>query len=55
MELVKYRDAGMANCTYFWINDSKHHVSPFFDSQRDAEIWLEEYVKTLPEKELTPK
>jgi hypothetical protein len=44
MKLVECRNAGMANCTYFWVDDKKHQHGPFFDSQRDAEIWLEKQV-----------
>jgi agmatine/peptidylarginine deiminase len=40
MELIKYRDAGMATYTYFWTID-KRVVSPYFDSENDAQEWLQ--------------
>lgn len=42
MKLVKYRDAGMHTYTYFYVNEDNRTVSPFFDSDRDAEAWLKE-------------
>jgi hypothetical protein len=41
MTLVKYRDAGMNSYTYFYKNKDNHTISPFFDSEREAEEWLE--------------
>jgi hypothetical protein len=41
MELVKYRDAGMHSYTYFYKNKDNHTISPFFDSEKEAEEWLE--------------
>ena len=40
MELVRYRDAGMAAYTWFYINENKHMVSPFFDTEQDAKVWF---------------
>ena len=40
MELIKYRDVGMATYTYFWKNKDNHTVSPFFDSESDAMGWF---------------
>ena len=42
MELIKYRDAGMASYTWFWVNEKGHIVSPFFDSEQEANSWLEQ-------------
>ena len=42
IELVKYRDAGMASYTYFWKNENNNTVSPFFDSEAEAMVWAEE-------------
>lgn len=39
MELIKYRDAGMTTYTYFWTID-KRVVSPYFNSENDAQEWL---------------
>lgn len=41
LELVKYRDAGMASYTYFWV-DGTRTVSPYFDSEQKAHEWLEQ-------------
>jgi hypothetical protein len=42
MKLVEYRDAGMNTYTYFYSSDkgTKHILSPFFNSQKEAEEWL---------------
>jgi hypothetical protein len=40
LELVKYRDAGMSTYTYFWVIGTKC-ISPYFDSEADARVWLE--------------
>jgi hypothetical protein len=40
MTLVKYRDAGMSTYTYFYKNEQNHTISPFFDSEKEAEEWL---------------
>jgi len=40
MTLIKYRDAGMATYTWFWVDsETKHQVSPYFDSEKDANKW----------------
>ena len=41
MTLVKYRDAGMNTYTWFWIDDNKRIVSPYFDSEGEAKTWHE--------------
>ena len=38
--LVKYRDSGMNTYTYFWKNEEERVVSPFFDSEKDANEWI---------------
>lgn len=40
MELVKYRDWGMPTYTYFWINREQIVISPYFDSEFEANQWL---------------
>ena len=41
MKLVEYRDAGMHTYTYFYIGeDRKSLLSPYFNSQKEAEEWL---------------
>ena len=42
IELIKYRDAGMATYTYFWKDENQHTVSPFFDSEAEAMAWSKE-------------
>jgi len=39
-ELIRYRDAGMPTYTYFWTIDKKV-ISPYFDSEKEAEDWME--------------
>jgi hypothetical protein len=41
MVLVRYRDAGMATYTWFYVNENKHMVSPFFDTELEARTWFE--------------
>lgn len=38
--LVKYRDAGMPTYTYFWITEKKTVYGPYFDSEAEANEWL---------------
>ena len=45
MTLVKYRDAGMSTYTYFYKNDKNHTISPFFNSEKEAEDWLKQQVE----------
>ena len=42
MKLVQYRDAGMHTYTYFYINEKNVTVSPFFNSEKEADDWLRE-------------
>ena len=44
MELIKYRDSGMATYTFFWKNENNQMVSPFFDSEAEANAWIGEKV-----------
>ena len=39
MELIKYRDAGMATYTYFWTDQHKRVCSPYFNSADEAMDW----------------
>jgi hypothetical protein len=39
MELIKYRDAGMATYTYFWVDDHKRVCSPYFNTTDEAMEW----------------
>jgi hypothetical protein len=40
MVLVRYRDAGMATYTWFYVNEKQHPVSPFFDTEKQAQDWF---------------
>jgi hypothetical protein len=40
MKLIQYRDPGMHTYTYFYINEEEKIVSPYFDSDKEAETWL---------------
>ena len=42
MKLVKYRDAGMHTYTYFFVNSDDRTISPFFDSEKEADEWMNE-------------
>lgn len=42
IDLVKYRDVGMASYTYFWKNENDQMISPFFDSEAEATAWTNE-------------
>jgi hypothetical protein len=40
LELVKYRDAGMHTYTYFWVDKNYKVYSPYFNSEDEAQDWL---------------
>jgi len=40
LELIKYRDAGMASYTYFWKDPQNRTVSPFFNTESEAQEWM---------------
>jgi hypothetical protein len=42
MQLIKYRDWGTSTYTYFWVNKNDQVLSPYFESQHQAETWLNE-------------
>jgi hypothetical protein len=41
MELVKYRDAGMTTYTWFYVNEKKQCISPYFDTDQEAKDWFQ--------------
>ena len=41
MTLTKVRDTGMNTYTWFWIDNNKKIVSPYFDSEEEAKVWHE--------------
>lgn len=41
MKLVKYRDAGLPTFTYFWATEEHKVLSPYFNSEQEANDWLE--------------
>ena len=42
LDLIKYRDIGMASHTYFWKNENNQISSPFFNSEAEALDWTNE-------------
>ena len=42
LDLIKYRDIGMASHTYFWKDEHDRVASPFFDREEDALAWTKE-------------
>lgn len=40
MQLIRYRDAGMSTYTWFYVNEKHHCVSPFFDTEEQAQAWF---------------
>ena len=42
LQLIKYRDVGMASYTYFWKNENNQISSPFFNSEAEALDWTNE-------------
>ena len=43
MQLIKYRDAGMSTYTYFWKNNDQKICSPYFNSEVEAQEWLNKH------------
>ena len=48
LELIKYRDAGMTTYTYFYIDVLGRIVSPYFDSEKESQKWLGDFLKGVP-------
>ena len=44
MNLVKYRDAHMADYIWFWVNHSEEAISPSFNTEGEALEWLNEQI-----------
>ena len=42
MKLIQYRDAGLNTYTYFYKNEKNQTISPFFNSEKEAEDWLDQ-------------
>lgn len=40
MKLVQHRDAMLPTYTYFYVNNDEKISSPYFDSEKEAEVWL---------------
>jgi len=49
MQLVRYRDAGMMSYTWFYVNEKNHCISPYFDSEQEAQAWLDKIFDTEAE------
>lgn len=52
MKLIKYRDAGMHTYTYFWVNDRDKVISPYFDSEEQANEWIKSHEEITPWKSM---
>lgn len=42
LKLVKYRDPESADYTFFWVNQKEVQVSPNFENENAAIMWLSE-------------
>jgi hypothetical protein len=51
MKLIQYRDMGMATYTYFYVDDNKHQVSPFFNNEKEALAWFDKVFDGLEEED----
>ena len=49
MQLIRYRDAGMATYTWFYVNEKQHPVSPFFETEQEAKDWFEKVFDEVQE------
>ena len=47
MKLIRYRDAGMNTHTYFWKNSDDRIVSPYFDTEQEAQEWYGDKITEL--------
>jgi hypothetical protein len=43
----------MAAYTWFYINENKHMVSPFFDTEQDAKVWFNQVFEGESEPNVT--
>lgn len=50
MELVKHRDAGMWTYTWFYVGDTGHVVSPYFETEAQALTWFEQVFEGAEEQ-----
>lgn len=53
MQLVRYRDAGMATYTWFYVNEKQRPVSPFFETEEDARAWFDRVFEGESEHNIT--
>ena len=51
MQLIQYRDSGLHTYTYFWIDDDRRVMSPYFDASSEAYEWLDSIKKDLTEED----
>ena len=49
MKLVKCRDVGMWTYTWFYLGDTGHVVSPYFETERKAQAWFEQVFEGVTE------
>lgn len=45
MKLIKYRDAQMKDYIWFWVNSRDEQSSPSFESELQANEWMDEQIK----------
>ena len=54
MKLIKYRDSGTGNqYTYFWVSDDDRTISPYFDSEKEAQDWVDSFDNWKPNKDIS--
>jgi hypothetical protein len=49
MELIQYRDAGMNTYTWFYVNEKRVLISPYFDSEEEAKDWFNKVFDEIQE------
>lgn len=50
LKLIKYRDPESIGFLYFWTENQEGidvHVSPMFNTEDDAKIWLKELIEKV--------
>ena len=50
MQLVKYRDAEMWTYTWFYVGDTGHIVSPYFETEKQAQEWFDQIFEGVEEQ-----
>jgi len=50
MKLIEYKDNQMRDPIYLWISKKGKTLSPYFDSKKKAEKWLDKVLMEVREK-----